>query len=325
MDSIFVTGITGLLGNNVVRELLDRGYFVHALVRDIQKVRIEHPNLRLFVGDITQKNGLQPAMQGCSAIIHVAATTEQNLLHYSDYQKSNFEGTKNVFQTGKDCGVRRFIHISSANTIGNGTKDRPADESIPFSLPFSKSYYARSKRETEIFLLSKKQNLDIIILNPTFMLGPHDIKPSSGTLVLMGYKTPVLFLPQGGKNFIHVKDVAIAACNALTMGKSGERYLLGNKNISFKEFFYLQKRIGGYKQWVIILPSFLLYGIGYVGDLFQMLGIKVSFTKRNLNLLCIREYYASQKAINELNLPQTPLEDTIEDTLNWFKEQNKIR
>jgi dihydroflavonol-4-reductase len=89
---------------------------------------------------------------------------------------------------------------------------------------------------------SEKMKTEVVIVNPTFMIGPYDTKPSSGKIILMGYNKRISFLPPGGKNFIHVKDAAAAVCNALKYGKNREKYLLCNENLTYREFFKLMNR-----------------------------------------------------------------------------------
>ncbi len=164
----------------------------------------------------------------------------------------------------------------------------------------------------------------MIIINPSFMIGAYDTKPSSGKLMLMGYKKPIMFTPKGGKNFVAVADVATAICNALTQGENGQRYLTAGQNLSFKEFYKMQSVAANYFQIVIHLPDFLLKLIGRIGDGLRTLGIKTEVCSMNLNQLIIREYYSNQKAKSELSMPESSLEQAISDALNWFRKHKKI-
>lgn len=124
---------------------------------------------------------------------------------------------------------------------------------------------------------------------------------------------------------MYVKDVAIACCNALTMGKSGERYLTSGVNLSFKEYFKIQQKVGAYKQKIIIVPAFLLRIIALSGDLLRIFKLKVSFCSRNINQLLIREYYTNSRAKTDLLLPETPLDLAIGEALNWFVKAGYIK
>jgi len=322
---ILVTGANGLLGHHVVMELINRGHEIRIIVRSTQKIDFELSRVEVVTGNFTDKETIYQAAKNCDAIIHIAATTDTDLLNYREYQLINVDATKQLIDVATALSIRNMVFVSTANTIGYGNKKNPADERSPIQQPFIKSDYAKSKLEAEMLFADYAKNNHAIIINPTFMLGSYDTKPNSGKLVIMGYKKRFLFLPDGGKNFIHVKDVAVACCNALTMGKSGERYLAAGVNLSFKKYFKKQRRVGEYKQIIVIVPAFFLKMIAFLGDMLRFFNIKASFCSRNINQLLIREYYTNVKARNDLLLPETPLESAIKDALNWFKKVDYIK
>ena len=321
--NVLVTGANGLLGHHVVMELLKNKHSVQIIVRNCQHIYFDLHLVTVFEGDFTDYNTLKQAAEGCDAIIHVAAVTATNLLKLDDYRLINVKGVSQVIQVAHESDIRNIVYISSANTIGYGIKQFPADEHAAIQYPFSKSFYAQSKAESEQLLVeaSKSPEQHIIIINPTFMLGAYDTKPSSGKLLLMGYKRRMLLLPGGGKNFVDVRNVAIAACNALTQGRNGERYLASGINLSFKEYYNLQKQVGDYDQKIMVLPDFIWLFLGRAGDLLRMLGIKTDPGTINLRQLLLQEYYSNQKAKNELNLPDTELKVTLNEAIDWFNHQ----
>lgn len=318
---VLVTGANGLLGHHVVFELLKRNHSVRIIVRSTTNIYFDLNSVEVFVGNFTSYEQFKQAAIGCDAIIHTAAVTATDLLHYDDYQKINTSGAKNVTKVAGELNINRLVFVSTANTIGFGKPDQLADETFPIQFPFSDSFYAQSKVEAEqIFLEASKQpHKHIVIINPTFMIGAFDPKPSSGKLILMGYKKPFLFIPKGGKNFVPVRDVAVATCNALTTGLNGERYLASGSNLSFAEFYALQKQIGNYKQTLIGIPDFLLIIVGKMGDLIRRFGIKTELCTMNIRQLTIREYYSNQKAKTGLDLPQTDLKIAIKEAIEWFE------
>lgn len=322
---VLVTGANGLLGHHVVMELLNKGYQVRIIVRSIQKIGFELNRVEVVTGSFADKETILKAAKDCEGIIHIAATTDTDLLHYRDYQLINVDATRQLIETAQALSIRKFVFVSTANTIGYGNKKNPADEQTPIEYPFTKSYYAKSKLEAEQLFTDYAKDNHAIIINPAFMIGSYDTKPSSGKLVIMGYKKRFLLIPEGGKNFISVNDVAIACCNALTMGKSGEKYLAAGVNLSFKKYFKIQKKVGAYRQKIIVGPTFILKTVAFLGDILRMLNIKVSFSSRNINQLLIREYYINSKAKTDLLLPETSLDLAIEEALNWFKSNSYIK
>ena len=323
---VLVTGANGLLGHHVVMQLLDSGHDVNIIVRSRRNIYFDISKTTVTEGEFTHYETLKLAAKDCEAVIHMAAVTATDLLHYEDYKKINVDGSAVIIRVADELKINNIVFVSTANTIGYGTKEHLADESAGIEFPFSKSFYAQSKIEAEKLYVeaSKKADRHVVIVNPTFMIGSHDTKPSSGKLMLMGYKKRIMFAPNGGKNFVAVSDVATAICNALTLGKNGSRYLLSGINISFKEFYEIQSRVGGYSQKVIVLPDFLLEIAGKLGDLVRLFGVKTELCSMNLNQLTIREYYNNKKALDELKMPQKKLEKAISEALNWFKQNNKI-
>ena len=251
-------------------------------------------------------------MQSCDAVIHIAAVTDTHLISYQKYKNINVDATKQLLEIAEELLIKKVVFVSSANTIGFGSVDNIADENLPFAYPFTKSLYAKSKFEAEKLVIDFAKSSDdhhAIIINPTFMIGAYDTKPSSGQMVKMGYKKRFLLIPSGGKNFVAVEDVAVACCNALAMGKSAERYLASHINLSFKTYFEIQSRVGNYQQNILILPDSIMKSVGFLGDFLQFFKIKVSFCSRNINQLLIQEYYTNAKAKEALQMPETPIEN----------------
>jgi len=323
---VLVTGTNGLLGHHVVMQLLDAGHGVNIIVRSRRNIYFDISKTNVTEGEFTHYETLKLAAQGCDAVIHIAAVTATDLLHYEDYRKINVDGSAVIIRVADELKINNIVFVSTANTVGYGTKEHLANESAGIEFPFSKSFYAQSKVEAEKLHVeaSKKADRHVVIVNPTFMIGSHDTKPSSGKLMLMGYKKRIMFAPNGGKNFVAVSDVATAICNAITLGKNGSRYLASGVNLSFKDFYEIQSRVGGYNQKIIVLPDFLLEIAGKLGDLVRLFGVKTELCSMNLNQLTIREYYSNKKVVVELKMPLKDLEKAISEALNWFKQNNKI-
>ena len=324
--NVLVTGANGLLGHHVVMELVKKRHTVRIIVRSIENIYFDLSLVKVFTGDFTDYDCLKSAASGADAIIHIAAVTDPGLLHYEDYRKINTEGTAQILRIANELNINRIVYISTANTIGYRTEQQPADERFKIEYPFTESFYAQSKSASESLIAeaSVLENRHMIIINPTFMLGEYDTKPGSGKLLLMGYKRRLMFIPKGGKNFVAVHDVAVTVCNALTMGRNGERYLASGINLSFKEYYTLQKQVGEYEQNLIEIPDFLLTFIGKTGDILRKFGIKTDLCSMNIRQLLIREYYSNHKAKTELNFQETDLKGSIKKAIEWFKKTGKI-
>jgi dihydroflavonol-4-reductase len=323
MKKVLVTGISGLLGTNLTETLIENNYFIKGLIRDKTKFEGKnHLNLELHQGNLF--DDLTSALNDVDYVIHIAAETNQNLIYYRDYQKTNYDATIQLFNAATYCKVKKFIFVSTANTLGFGSLTDLGNETKKIKSPFTSSFYAKSKLETEEYLLQKSDEMEVLIVNPTFMLGAYDTKPSSGRIILMGWKKKILFYPPGGKNFVHVKDVASGIIKSLEKGKNKEKYILANKNLSYFEFFEKLNLIANQNPIMIKIPKPVLIGLGYLGDAIRLLKIKTSISSTNMRALCIDNFYSNEKSIQELGINYRHTEVAINDALKYFESKTKF-
>ena len=322
---ILVTGANGLLATNTIKKLLEQNYEVRGLLRDPAKfVLPAHPKLRLITGDIRDQKVVASAVKDCDIVIHAAALTAPDLLKYEQYYEVNVLGTQMMIEAAVQNNVQKFIYVSSANTIGHGTKTSPGTEEIWVKEPFIGSFYAKSKREGEEIVLANANKIHSVVVNPTFMLGAYDAKPSSGKIILMGYNKKIVFVPPGGKNFVNVDDVADAIIAAFAKGKSGEKYLLSGENLSYSEFFKKLNKFSNKKAVLIKVPSALLLSAGYVGNLFRKIGVATPVSFSNMRILSITNYYSNQKAEADLGVKFRPIDLGIRQAIKWFSANDRV-
>lgn len=322
---IFVTGANSLLGVNTILVLLDQGFQVKGLLRDKNKfIDYNHKNLELIEGDILNKNLLRKHLHDCEYIIHVAAATDPNLSKYSDFEKVNVRGTMNIIDTAILTNLKRFIYVSTSNVFGYGSLQNLGNESKQMMSPFINAFYSKSKKEAHDYVLTKKNEIEVVIVSPSFMIGPYDSKPSSGRIILMGLNKKIVLCPPGGKNFVCVKDVSNGIIKALEKGLNGEAYLLSNENLSFKEFFKILRKQTDSKLIIITIPKVVLILIGYLGDIVNLFGIKSKYSSQNMKILCIRNYYSNNKAKNSLGVQFNPIEEGISEAILWFSNKSKF-
>ncbi len=320
MKHIFITGINGLLGTNLGHELLSKGYHVTGLVRNKESYKGNtNENLSLIEGQLF--DDFSSLFKNIDVVIHTAAVTDQGLLDYSDYWAINCNATKQLFTTAILCNVKRFIFVSTANTLGYGSLKQLGDEKSAVNDLFKQSYYTKSKIETEKYLIRNKHKIETIIVNPTFMLGAYDSKPSSGKIILMGLNKKIVFYPPGGKNFVHVKDVATGIIKAINKGVSGEKYLLANENLSYKEFYKELNYLVNQNPIMIKIPKNILVMLGHLGNLLRKLRVPSDFSLTNMKILCIENYFSNKKSIQHLDMKYQPIESAVSEAVEYF--QNK--
>ncbi|KOH44972.1 hypothetical protein NC99_20970 [Sunxiuqinia dokdonensis] len=289
---------------------------------------LKNTDLELFKGSFLHADDLRKALAGCQAVVHVAANTSQWPSGYEHYKKANIDGTRLVLEASKKAGIERFIFVGSANAFGPGSQENPGDESSPFTDLQHQSGYMRSKHEAQQLVLDfhRKHQFPATIVNPTFMLGKYDAKPSSGQMLLMAHGKRLMPCPAGGKNFIHVEDVASGIVSAIENGRNGQCYLLANENLSYREFFGKMQSVCGWPKQLLPLPKPLLNFAGQAGTWYEKLsGNPAKLNAINARLLQADNYYSPAKALSELQLPQTPVETAISDALAWFAEHGYLR
>lgn len=320
---VFVTGADGMLGSSICRELIKQDYQVKAMVLPKRKSTVlSGLCIETVRGDILDKLFLEREMKDCEWVIHAAALTTLWPRRSRQVMSVNLEGTKNVMEVAQKHQLKRMVYISSASSFSPGDKDNPGNENSEFSWHRFGMDYITSKYLAQKMLLTSHShdNFPVIIINPTFMIGPYDSAPSSGRILLDLYANRIPGYPSGGKNFVSSKDVAIAVVNALKHGRLGECYIAGNENMEYAEFLRKACKIGGKKFKLIKVPQVLLLIIGFFNSGMARLTNKppkLSFTMARV--AGVGQYFSSEKAQKELKMPQTPIEIGIEQCMNWFK------
>ncbi|RLJ32888.1 nucleoside-diphosphate-sugar epimerase [Chryseobacterium sp. 7] len=324
MKKVCVTGATGLLGTNVILKLLQNGYSVIALVRKKSSwLGEENENLKLVEADLS--SDISAHLIHIDCIIHIAAETRQNLISYDEYKKVNYEAVVNLFTHAELMGIKKFLFVSTANTLGFGNTAFWGTEKAPQIYPFIHSFYARSKLAAEDYLLKNRKNVEVVIVNPTFMIGAYDSKPSSGKIIFWAWKKKLVFYPKGGKNFVHAEDAAIGILNAVENGKNGEKYLLANENLSYKEFFTKVNWVTHQNPVMIAIPDMVLSFLGLIGDGLRKLSIKTDLSSSNMKALQINNYYSNQKSVEELGIQYQPIDKAIEEAVQYFIKNPVIK
>lgn len=324
---VFLTGADGMLGSHICRELLRQNYQVRAFIQpERNSGTLEGLQFEDYRGDILDYSTLLSSIKGCDAVIHTAATTQIWPSRSKYIWQINFEGTKIIAQAAIELGLQKFIHIGTANSFGPGSKNNPGTEKNAYSDFKFKLDYLDSKRAAQDYLLGLTHSgLPICVINPGFMFGAYDSKPGSGAMIISIYQGKMLGFTRGGRSFVAARDVAACAVNALKKGKPGECYLATGTNLSFKEISHLIAETIRVNPPRINIPDRFVEIIGLFGSLYGKIAKKTPLL--SYPMACISNtncYYSNQKAVDELDMPQTPLDEAILDCFNWFKLNNYI-
>jgi dihydroflavonol-4-reductase len=323
---VFITGITGLLGRHVAQLCVREGYEVTALVRNrnVNHSQFQH-DLTICYGDLTNVHSIPESLNGAEIIIHCAADTSMGARSNSKQEQTNINGLQNLISIAKKVNIKRFIHVSTANTIVYGDAARPADESIKFTTAPVRLPYINTKIMGEEMLLNeyKIHGFPVIILNPTFILGPYDYNLSSGKLIWAIMQKRLFLYPSGGKNIVDVRDVAQVAVNAINKGKIGHNYLICNENLTYKEIISRTCETAKITFPKIRMPYFMGIVIGNIGSFIEYMTGRLSpINSKTIKITFENHYYRADKAKNELGFTPRFVSETIQDTVNWFKNEH---
>jgi dihydroflavonol-4-reductase len=326
-EKVLVTGANGLLGANVTEQLAMKGFHVVAMVRKGCNMKGLHGLVyNLFEGDITNSEDLEKVISRCDYVVHCAARTSQND-RFSEYESTNIFSTQLIIEVCKKFHVKRLVFVSSANCFTNGTLKKPGNEESDFLPWLKQSGYAFSKYIAQTLVLNetKKKSLNAVVVAPTFMIGARDTGNSSGKLLRYAIKNQILFYLPGGKSFVDVGFAAEATANALTNGESGNCYLLAGENLTYKDFFKKVSKLNGTRKLLIPIPKFILILIASLSEPFEKLfHISVPLSKVNQKLLCLNNYFSNKKAVQEIGLKKTNIDDSIIKAISWIKANPNV-
>ena len=325
---VLVTGATGFIGGNLARELCARGYEVRALVRPGSSVlTIEDTSVERVEGDILDRESVRRAASGCRAVFHCAAAYTFWSKDPQGVRRANVEGTVNVLQCAAAAGVERIVYTSTVSTIGMPKDGGLGDEGTELSPRSLHGHYKQSKFEAEREALRLAQppprgeGAPVVVVNPTAPVGPWDVKPTpTGKIVLDFMRGRIPAYLATGLNLVDVADVSAGHILALERGQTGRRYILGNRNVTLKEMFGMLSRITGRPVPRVRLPYWLVVGAGYAEQAFSggLLGRQPAIPVEGVLASKKPAWVSSQRAVQELGLPQSPVERALEQAAEWF-------
>ena len=325
----FVTGATGFIGSNVVRALLKRGVKVCALVRpNANRDNLVGLDVELVEGDLLDFDSLKRGMDGCGQVYHVGAL-------YSFWARPrrliydvNVEGTRNVLQAAMDRKMEKVVYTSSVAALGLREDGQPADETTPVSFNNIIGDYKKSKYLAEQVALEFAQDLPLVIVNPSFPVGPGDIKPTpTGQTILDFLNRKMPAYVDTGMNVVDVEDVALGHLLAAEKGRVGERYILGGENLTMKQLLDLLAKITGLPAPRFRLPYYPILAMSFLNAGFCTLfpGCTPRMTPQTIRMSRHLMFFNPSKAVEELGFPQTPAREALGKAVAWFEENGYVR
>mgnify|MGYP000851007677 FL=1 len=319
----FVTGATGFIGASIVRELLKDGHTVTALVRPGSSIaNLEDIPVSIVRGDLHDQHQLARAMADCERVFHVAADYRLWCPDPRAMYHANVDGTRTLLEAALDAGVDRVVYTSSVGTLGNPGDGRPGTETTPVSFSDMVGHYKKSKflaeQEAEKFI---DKGLGLIIVNPSTPVGPLDIKPTPTGKVIVDFlnrKMPAYL--DTGLNLIAVEDCARGHILAADKGTIGEKYILGNRNLTLQEIFSILADLTGLSAPKVRLPYTPILLAAYLNEGLSRLTCKEPLIPlAGVQMARKFMFFDATKAVQELGLPQTPVEQALKRAISWFR------
>lgn len=318
---VLVTGATGFIGSSIARQLVESGAEVRALVRATSDTRnLDGMEVEHVAGDVRDIDSVRSALAGCDTLFHAAAYFTHWSTDRQRFYDVNVGGTRTTLQAALDVGVDKVVYTSTNNAIG-AYGATPIAEGADFNYWETGDHYSISKyfAEVEAFRFVSK-GLPVVAVNPTLVVGPNDRRPtSSGQLIIEVASGNLPVYVDGWLNVVDVDDVARGHLLAAEKGRVGERYLLGNENMTVGDYFRLIADVAGVKPPRVRAPYAAALAVAHGYELMSR------FTKRHptatvseVKIGHLGETYDSSKAVSELGFTTRPARESVQRAVEWF-------
>lgn len=324
-----VTGGTGFVGAHVVRALLARGVAVRCLVRrGSRRGNLEGLPVELAEGDLSDPASLSRALAGVSTLYHCAADYRLWAKDPGELHRANVDGTENILRAAAGAGVSRIVYTSSVGALGLRPDGSPADETTPVLREDVVGHYKRSKYDAERMAeMWAARGLPVVIVNPSTPVGELDIRPTpTGQMIVDFLNGRLPAYVDTGLNLVDVRDVAEGHLLAAERGRVGEKYILGNRNMALREILEALSRLTGLPAPSVRLPHAVPLAAAAVSTFVANLtGRPPRVSLESVRMSRHRMYFDASRAVRELRLPQSEVEEALRRAVLWFREKGYAR
>ncbi|MGH7312195.1 MAG: hopanoid-associated sugar epimerase, partial [Candidatus Rokuibacteriota bacterium] len=317
-----VTGGTGFVGANVVRELLRAGATVRVLARPHGDRRgLADLAVDIAEGDLRDPASLRRAATGVATLFHVAADYRLWARDPRELYHTNVEGTRAMLAAAVEAGVRRIVYTSTVGALGIPKDGAPGTEDTPVSLGDMVGPYKASKFVAEqVALEFARSGAPVVVVNPSAPVGPWDVKPTPTGQMLVDFLRGKMYASlDTGLNVVHVRDVARGHLLAAERGRAGEKYILGHANLSLSQIFQLLADVTGLRPPRFRIP----YAVAWLAAAGMESAARLGRGTPAVSLTAVRMarkrmYFSPSKAVRELGLPQSDPREALVEAVEWF-------
>jgi dihydroflavonol-4-reductase len=328
MSRVAVTGASGLLGGNLAAELIAAGHEVVAIRRAGTKTsHLDDLAIEWRDAELGSPDNMARAFRGADCVFHCAAAVTIKRAVTQEMTAANVTGTANVIEAALAANVRRVVHTSSVVAVGLSTDGRPCDETARWNFETEGliDAYAITKHRAEDLVRAARDRVDAVIVNPTYMLGPRDARPSSGRLIIDTVRRRIPGWTPGYNNFVDVRDVARGMIAAWQRGRRGERYILAGHDMTYGDVFRAIAEAGGVKPPRLRVPRPAAWLFGKWGDLVERTGRDPVVNSTQVRYAYTDRFrFKSDKAARELGYQVGPLEPALRDAIAWFRAHGML-
>jgi dihydroflavonol-4-reductase len=316
----FVTGASGFVGANLVRALLDAGWNVRVLVRAAAP-SLDGLAVESISGDLFAPH-LAAAMRGSDAVFHVAAQYSLWRRDRDELMRTNVEGTHNVLTAARAAGVPRVVYTSSVAAIGvrkSGLTDETY-QSPPEALigAYKRSkYFAEQEARRAV-----AGGQDVVIVNPTTPIGPWDAKPTpTGEIIVRFLTGRMPAYVDTGLNLVDVAEVAEGHIAAYERGVNGERYILGNENVTLRGMLERLAALCGRPAPGVRLPRAIPLLYAALGEfVLTRVGVTPDVSFESVRMSKQKMHYNATKAVQRLGISHRPVTPALDAAVRWFRD-----
>lgn len=321
-----VTGATGFIGYELVKQLLKNEEWVNILIRSVKKTEFPFSEkLTAFFGDLSDYEQIEGAMKGCYGVFHLAAFVNTWAKNKNLPYEVNVSGTNRILSAAMKLGIKRVVFTSTAGVLKSSDNYELVDELSPLPETFPTIYEKTKFLGEKICNEYYRKGLDVVIVSPSRVYGPGLLSVSNSfTRIINDYLNGRWrFIPGNGEstgNFVFIDDVVDGLIKAMALGKPGEKYILGGVNVSFNQLFDMISETSGIKRDLIKIPPFLMSGfanLSLIGA--EKLGLKPLITPGLLKKFLQNRLISSIKAETQINYMITPLKIGLEKTIKWLR------
>lgn len=329
MKKVLLTGATGFIGTHLLKALVKNNYQVcilHRASSNLEAFSSLGSQITYIKGDILDSDTLDAAIKDKDYVFHLAGLISSSRKDKKLMEAVNVSSTKKIIYFCLKHSVKRLIYLSSVVSVGASqdkiilNEDSVYDDSLN-----ALSYFDTKKRAEElVFFAAKNKNLPAIILNPSTVYGPGDVKKASRKLQKLAAMGKLPFYTNGGVSVVGIDEVVEAIINSITKGRIGERYILSGENISIKNLLKQISNLAGTRPAFLKIPNFIFFLLGFVGDLLAYIGVNFPFTIEKVKVASLYHWFDSSKAQKELNFKPKTAKQAITKSITWSKENKFI-